>query len=89
MGHYPAGASPYGGLDMSGQVWEWVNDWYDFSYYSSAPASNPSGPITGTDKVLRGGDWYHLAENVRVAAHGTSAPTSQYDNFGFRCAATP
>ena len=48
VGSYPAGASPYGALDMAGNVWEWVNDWYDRSYYSSSPGSNPPGPATGS-----------------------------------------
>ena len=46
-GSYPAGASPYGALDMAGNVREWVNDWYDGGYYSVSPGSNPPGPATG------------------------------------------
>ena len=52
---YPAGASPYGVLDMAGNVWEWVNDWYNGSYYSVSPGSNPPGPATGSYRVKRGG----------------------------------
>ena len=55
VGSYPAGASPYGVMDMAGNVWEWVNDWYLDGYYSSSPYSNPLGPLTGTYRVLRGG----------------------------------
>ena len=44
VGSYPSGASPYGALDMAGNVWEWVNDWYQSDYYASSPASNPPGP---------------------------------------------
>ena len=56
---YPTGASQYGALDMAGNVWEWVNDWLDDTYYSTSPYANPPGPVTGTYKVLRGGSWYN------------------------------
>jgi eukaryotic-like serine/threonine-protein kinase len=58
VGSYPAGASPYGALDMAGNVWEWVNDWYDENYYESSPSENPQGPSSGDDRGLRGGSWY-------------------------------
>lgn len=58
VGNYPAGASPYGALDMAGNVWEWVNDWFDNYYYSVSPGSNPPGPTTGIYKVKRGGGWH-------------------------------
>ncbi|MBN1583608.1 MAG: formylglycine-generating enzyme family protein, partial [Anaerolineae bacterium] len=57
VGSYPAGASPYGGLDMIGNVWEWVLDWYGRSYYASSPDQNPTGPTTGEERGLRGGGW--------------------------------
>ena len=57
VGSYPSGASPYGVLDMGGNVWEWVADWYDAGYYSVAPDRNPTGPSSGTNHVLRGGSW--------------------------------
>ena len=46
VGSYPAGASPYGALDMAGNVWEWVNDWWQSDYYSDSPYDGPPGPIT-------------------------------------------
>ena len=58
VGSYLAGASPYGALDMAGNVWEWVNDWYNGSYYSVSPPVNPPGPATGSLRVLRGGGWH-------------------------------
>jgi formylglycine-generating enzyme required for sulfatase activity len=58
VGSYPLGASPFGILDMSGNVAEWVADWYGENYYTQEPtALNPTGPITGTQRVLRGGSW--------------------------------
>jgi formylglycine-generating enzyme required for sulfatase activity len=57
VGSYPQGTSPYGALDMTGNVWEWVNDWWQSDYYSVSPDENPPGPTTGTYKVLRGGYW--------------------------------
>ncbi len=91
VGSYPSGASPTGALDMAGNVWEWVGDWYSNTYYSSLPplASNPSGPITGTYKVLRGGVWYSDVDTLRVADRYYNNPTSRYYSLGFRCAAPP
>ena len=88
-GSYPGGASPYGALDMAGNVWEWVNDWYDSSYYSSSPGSNPTGPATGGYRVLRGGLWYYGDNYLRAAYRNFDYPTYQYYGFGFRCVAAP
>ncbi len=86
VGSYPTGASPYGAMDMAGNVWEWVNDWYDSDYYSSSPYESPPGPASGTFRVLRGGSWVNNWDSVRVAnrysfiiAYGSS------DHLGFRC----
>ncbi|MBI1298289.1 SUMF1/EgtB/PvdO family nonheme iron enzyme [bacterium] len=87
VGSYPAGASPYRVMDMAGNVWEWVNDWYQDDYYSVSPDNNPKGPATGTFRVLRGGSWFELGDNnVRSAHRNNNHPAFwSYDN-GFRCA---
>lgn len=90
VGDYPVGASPYGALDMAGNVWEWVNDWYLSSYYSTYPVDgwphNPPGPDTGTNKVLRGGGWLVIASGLRAATRFSPSPSFSYGNTGFRCA---
>ena len=89
VGSYPGGASPFGALDMAGNVWEWVSDWYDGSYYSSSPGSNPPGPATGTYRVLRGGGWGNFDVYLRAAFRSYNNPSSVIYVFGFRCVAAP
>ena len=90
VGDYPLGASPYGALDMAGNVREWVNDWWQSDYYSISPYSNPPGPDTGGYRVLRGGDWSHSNYSLRVADRNYLYGHSyQYNVVGFRCVALP
>ena len=84
-GNYSAGASPYGALDMAGNVWEWVSDWYDEEYYQSAPNTNPIGPAEGDYKVLRGGCWQSSNWGIRSAIRSRLSPDTSYSYVGFRC----
>ena len=70
----PKGRSPYGAHHMAGNVWEWVNDWYQDSYYEVSPSSNPKGPESGTSKVLRGGNWYYKAYYMRTTYRFNDKP---------------
>ena len=89
VGSYPAGASMYGVMDMAGNVWEWVNDWYGANYYSISPSTNPQGPDSGLYKVVRGGSWSYTNRALRVAHRGVSYPSDRYYFSGFRCATSP
>jgi len=86
VGSYPAGASPYGALDMAGNVWEWVADWFHSGYYASSPESNPKGPASGDYRVLRGGSRDSVVAFVRAAYRYKGSPDVTVDWVGFRCA---
>jgi formylglycine-generating enzyme required for sulfatase activity len=85
VGSYPDGASPFGALDMAGNIFEWVADWYSESYYSGSPPSNPQGPDSGQYRVIRGGSWLNVPQDVRAANLGRLTPDKRYGNLGFRC----
>jgi formylglycine-generating enzyme required for sulfatase activity len=85
VGSYPGGASPYGVMDMAGNVWEWVNDWFDEGNYFNSRPENPSGPDQGILRSLRGGAWSIAAQNIRTAQRGKEPPVSRYNDLGFRC----
>ncbi|MGC4115987.1 MAG: SUMF1/EgtB/PvdO family nonheme iron enzyme [Myxococcales bacterium] len=86
VGRRPAGASPFGALDLAGNVWEWVGDWYDAKYYAQSPGHDPQGPASGNLKVMRGGCWDSGAANLRVSCRKAELPDAWADNVGFRCA---
>jgi len=88
VGAYPSGASPYGCLDMAGNVWEWCADWYDANYYKNAPQRNPSGSGTGQYRVLRGGSCYDNSDVARCAYRLRNNPDFVFSDLGFRCART-
>ena len=79
----------WGLYDMHGNVWEWVQDWYDGSYYGRSPSTDPRGPATGTGRVFRGGFWDSVARYCRAAARNNytyGTPGYRYDSLGFRLA---
>jgi formylglycine-generating enzyme required for sulfatase activity len=78
-------ANGFGLYDMLGNVFEWVNDWYDAKYYERSPSVDPTGPPIEEMRVLRGGSWYYGPRYLRAAGRGGYQPGFRSDNFGFRC----
>jgi serine/threonine-protein kinase len=87
VGSYPAGVSWVGAFDLAGNVWEWVQDWYG-SYPASAQ-TNSTGPASGSYRVLRGGSWVIVEDNVRTAFRNIGTPDDRYDSLGCRCVVAP
>ena len=85
-------ANAWGFHDMHGNVWEWCNDWFGRDYYSISPAKDPSGPVSGEYRVLRGGSWFHITRLCRSASRlGNGSPGLRIHFNGFRlcCSAAP
>lgn len=82
VGSFPANG--FGLYDMAGNAQEWCNDWYSASYYESSPQSNPTGPATGTGRVIRGGSWDSSAADCRVASRDYYVPSRGETDRGFR-----
>jgi formylglycine-generating enzyme required for sulfatase activity len=77
-------ANELGIHDMSGNIWEWCNDWYDKDYYNNSLKNNPQGPSNGDVRVLRGGSWRYSDYLCRSASRHGNSPDSYNDNYGFR-----
>ena len=87
VGSLPGGASPYGALDMAGNVWEWVRDWYDPEFYGVSPNSNPTGPVEVEEefRVQRGGSFENDPDMLYVSIRSRSGPEKSDYRKGFRC----
>jgi formylglycine-generating enzyme required for sulfatase activity len=80
-------ATPVGAYDMAGNVYEWCHDWYQANYYtvlSNDPVPNPTGPVSGTERVMRGGTWNREHWTCRAANRDSQSPDLASSNLGFR-----
>jgi len=85
VGSFPSGASPYGCLDMAGNVWEWCSDLYDDNYYQRSPSRNPAGASGGEYRAYRGGSWGNAGTfNFRCSNRGRNSPDLRGYDVGFR-----
>jgi formylglycine-generating enzyme required for sulfatase activity len=85
-GSFESGRSPYGTYDMTGNVGEWVADFYDENYYKKSPYRDPKGPDQGEQRIIRGGSWRETKRNVRSSKRFQAKPWRHDITVGFRCA---
>jgi len=86
VGSYPQGASAFGVLDMAGNVWEWVSDYFSADYYANSQIENPLGATIGPERVVRGGGWFNNRTFLRSSSRGYDLPFYSGSDLGFRCA---
>ncbi|MBM3890019.1 MAG: formylglycine-generating enzyme family protein [Verrucomicrobia bacterium] len=88
---FPQGASPFGVLDMVGNVWEWCSDWFEPGYGDGSTRQDPAGPAGGTHRVCRGGSWLNHGYSCRTTMRARRAPDFSDNYIGFRviCVAPP
>jgi formylglycine-generating enzyme required for sulfatase activity len=84
VGIFIKGESPFGCLDMAGNVYEWCFDWFDGGYYKKSPKKNPQGPKTGSGRVLRGGCWFGVSSLCRASSRYRLNPVNRARLVGFR-----
>ncbi len=77
-------ANELGIHDMSGNLWEWCNDWYDSGYYKKSPIDNPKGADSGQERVIRGGSYYYEEYDCRVNNRRKAPAKGNYYCVGFR-----
>jgi formylglycine-generating enzyme required for sulfatase activity len=77
-------ANPWGFFDMHGNVWEWTADWYQAAYPTGNPVIDPTGPASGSNRVLRGGSWSDVGAALRSARRGHDTPSDRHYDIGFR-----
>ena len=82
VGYYRPNA--LGLYDMTGNLWQWVSDWYSERYYSNSPVENPKGALTGTERVVRGGSWLSIPDDARAADRNSCIPGYSAFDIGFR-----
>jgi formylglycine-generating enzyme required for sulfatase activity len=81
-------ANACGLYDMSGNVWEWTQDWYSSDYYTELGMTDPEGPSSGAHRAYRGGAWGYVESYMRVAVRYWNEPSLRHVSLGFRLART-
>ncbi len=87
MSAYAKVFSPYGAVQLSGNVYQWTKDWYGKEFYGKSEERNPLGPFAGKYRVVRGGSWFSPSNDLRATSRGPLPPGMQLPYLGFRCAA--